>query len=99
MAETESVPEDGLLVWGNASVPYARAQYYGLPNKRWPGTYMQMVRPGEGGQHQQVDQDSRDQGGRRGEWKVTWIGPTWWSGCTGPSRRSCCPSPAGLRCE
>lgn len=40
-AETESVPEEGLLVYGNASVPYARAQYYGLPNKTWPGTVMQ----------------------------------------------------------
>lgn len=40
-AETESVPEQGLLVWGNASVPYARAQYYGCPNKTWPGTCMQ----------------------------------------------------------
>ena len=44
-AETESVPEDGLLVWGNASVPYARAQHYGLPNKRWPGTCMQWFDP------------------------------------------------------
>ena len=44
-AETESVPEAGLLVWGNASVPYARAQYYGLPNKRWPGTCMQWFDP------------------------------------------------------
>ncbi len=40
-AETESVPEEGKLVYGNASVPYARAQYYGLPNKTWPGTVMQ----------------------------------------------------------
>lgn len=40
-AETESRPEEGLLVWGNSSVPYARAQYYGLPNKTWPGTCMQ----------------------------------------------------------
>lgn len=39
-AETESSPEEGRLVWGNASVPYARAQYYGLPGKRWPGTCM-----------------------------------------------------------
>lgn len=40
-AETESVPEEGLLVYGSASVPYARAQYYGLPGKTWPGTVMQ----------------------------------------------------------
>lgn len=40
-AETESVPEEGLLVWGNASVPYAAAQYYLHPNKTWPGTVMQ----------------------------------------------------------
>jgi len=39
-AETESRPEEGLLIWGNASVPYARAQYYGLPGKRRPGTVM-----------------------------------------------------------
>lgn len=32
-AKTESVPEAGKLVYGNAGVPYARAQYYGLPNK------------------------------------------------------------------
>lgn len=44
-AETESVPERGLLVWGNASVPYARAQYYGCPNKTWPGTCMQWFEP------------------------------------------------------
>ncbi|MCL2504417.1 MAG: minor capsid protein [Coriobacteriia bacterium] len=37
-AETESRPEDGLIIWGNASVPYARRQYYALPGKRWPGT-------------------------------------------------------------
>lgn len=37
-AETESKPEEGLLIYGNANVPYARAQYYGYPNKRWPGT-------------------------------------------------------------
>lgn len=44
-AETESVPEEGLLVWGNSRVPYARAQYYGLPNKTWPGTVMQWWEP------------------------------------------------------
>ena len=44
-AETESEPERGLLVWGNASVPYARAQYYGYPGKRWPGTCMQWFDP------------------------------------------------------
>lgn len=44
-AETESVPEQGLLVYGNASVPYARPQYYGLPSKTWPGTYMQWFAP------------------------------------------------------
>lgn len=37
-AETESVPEEGQLVWGNARVPYAAAQYYGLPNKTTPKT-------------------------------------------------------------
>lgn len=36
--ETESVPEKGLLVWGNSDVNYAKAQYYGLPGKTWPGT-------------------------------------------------------------
>lgn len=40
-ANTESQPEDGLLVYGSSSVPYAAAQYYGLPNKTWPGTAMQ----------------------------------------------------------
>ena len=44
-AETESDPERGRLVWGNASVPYAAAQYYGLPDKRWPGTCMQWFDP------------------------------------------------------
>lgn len=44
-AETESIPEQGRLAWGNASVPYARAQYYGLPNKTWPGTCMQWFDP------------------------------------------------------
>jgi hypothetical protein len=39
-AETESKPEQGLLVYGNSSVPYASAQYYGLPGKTWPGTVM-----------------------------------------------------------
>jgi uncharacterized protein YkwD len=32
-ADTESKPERGLLIYGNAAVPYARAQYYGMPNK------------------------------------------------------------------
>lgn len=40
-AELESVPEAGKLVYGNAGVPYARAQYYGLPGKTYPGTCMQ----------------------------------------------------------
>lgn len=40
-AETESQPSRGLLVYGSSSVPYARAQYYGLPGKTWPGTVMQ----------------------------------------------------------
>lgn len=40
-ANTESQPEDGLLVYGSSSVPYAAAQYYGLPGKRTPGTTMQ----------------------------------------------------------
>lgn len=44
-AETESAPEEGLLVYGNASVPYAAAQYYGCPNKTWPGTQMQWFAP------------------------------------------------------
>lgn len=39
-AETESRPEQGLLVYGNAAVPYARPQYYGCPRKTWPGTTM-----------------------------------------------------------
>lgn len=37
-AETESEPERGLVIWGSASVPYAAAQYYGLPGKTYPGT-------------------------------------------------------------
>ena len=32
-ADVESQPERGLLIYGNAAVPYARAQYYGLPLK------------------------------------------------------------------
>lgn len=32
-ADIESKPELGKLVYGNLGVPYARAQYYGLPNK------------------------------------------------------------------
>jgi hypothetical protein len=39
-AETESIPTKGLLVYGNGAVPYASAQYYGLPGKTWPGTVM-----------------------------------------------------------
>lgn len=37
-AETQSQPEQGRLVYGSAGVPYARPQYYGHPNKTWPGT-------------------------------------------------------------
>jgi hypothetical protein len=37
-AETASVPEQGQLIY---STVYARAQYYGLPGKRTPGTTMQ----------------------------------------------------------
>jgi hypothetical protein len=37
-AEVASVPEQGLLVY---DTEYARAQYYGLPRKTWPGTGMQ----------------------------------------------------------
>lgn len=32
-ADTESKPEQGLLIYGNYGVPYARAQYYGMPSK------------------------------------------------------------------
>lgn len=32
-ADAESSPEHGLLVWGSFAVPYARRQYYQLPNK------------------------------------------------------------------
>lgn len=39
-AETESQPERSLLKYGSAAVPYARPQYYGYPNKTWPGTAM-----------------------------------------------------------
>ena len=39
-AETESQPEQGKLVYGSAAVPYAAPQYYGRPNKTWPGTTM-----------------------------------------------------------
>jgi hypothetical protein len=31
--DSESQPERGLLIYGSSAVPYARAQYYGLPNK------------------------------------------------------------------
>jgi hypothetical protein len=37
-AETNSIPDKGMLIYGGGSVPYARVQYYGLPNKTWPGT-------------------------------------------------------------
>jgi hypothetical protein len=40
-AEINSIPEQGLLVYGGPGVPYARAQYYRLANKSWPGTTMQ----------------------------------------------------------
>lgn len=40
-AETESIPEQGKLIYGNADVNYARAQYYGCPNKTFPGTTKQ----------------------------------------------------------
>lgn len=39
-AERESEPEKGRLVYGNGDVVYARPQYYGCPNKTWPGTVM-----------------------------------------------------------
>lgn len=39
-AELESEPEKGELVYGNGDVVYARPQYYGCPNKTWPGTVM-----------------------------------------------------------
>jgi hypothetical protein len=39
--ELASIPEQGLLIYGGPGIPYARAQYYGLPNKTWPGTTMQ----------------------------------------------------------
>lgn len=37
-AHSESEPELGRLVYGNARVPYAKAQYYEYPHKRFPGT-------------------------------------------------------------
>ena len=37
-AHSESMPEEGRIIYGSAAVPYARAQYYGCPRKRWPGT-------------------------------------------------------------
>ena len=37
-AQSESTPEEGRIIYGSAAVPYARAQYYGCPHKRWPGT-------------------------------------------------------------
>ncbi len=40
-AHSESVPEKGRIIYGSASVPYARAQYYSHPHKRWPGTEME----------------------------------------------------------
>ncbi len=36
-ADTESKPERGLLIYGNFGVPYARAQYYAMPNKTTDG--------------------------------------------------------------
>lgn len=39
-ASTESKPSKGLLVYGSSAVPYAKAQYYGLPGKTTPGTTM-----------------------------------------------------------
>ena len=44
-AHTESEPERGRLIYGSAAVPYARPQYYGNPNKTWPGTIMQWWPP------------------------------------------------------
>lgn len=44
-AETESKPEEGLLIYGNADVPYARKQYYEYPNKTYPGTQVQWFEP------------------------------------------------------
>lgn len=40
-AHSESGPEAGRIVYGSAAVPYARPQYYGCPNKTWPGTTME----------------------------------------------------------
>lgn len=40
-AHSESDPEAGRIVYGSAAVPYARPQYYGCPNKTWPGTTME----------------------------------------------------------
>lgn len=40
-AHSQSAPEAGRLIYGSAAVPYARPQYYGYPNKTWPGTEMQ----------------------------------------------------------
>lgn len=37
-AETQSQPEQGKLVYGSRAIPYAAPQYYGRPNKTWPGT-------------------------------------------------------------
>lgn len=37
-AHSESMPEEGRIIYGSAAVPYARAQYYDHPHKRWPGT-------------------------------------------------------------
>jgi len=31
--DSESRPEQGLLIYGSSAVPYARRQYYGLPGK------------------------------------------------------------------
>ncbi len=37
-AHSESMPEEGKVIYGSAAVPYARAQYYSCPHKNWPGT-------------------------------------------------------------
>jgi hypothetical protein len=44
-AEANSNLEQGRLVYGGGNIRYARAQYYGLPGKTWPGTCMQWFEP------------------------------------------------------
>lgn len=39
-AHSESMPEEGKIIYGSPAVPYAHAQYYDYPHKRWPGTTM-----------------------------------------------------------